>query len=158
MKKRMISALLLCGVCLLGACGEKETTSSSSYTKQTVQALARAGVFSEELEEMETDMAYQLYRFEEYEGMERDALTDSMVTRSAGGTCEMGAVLIWETEEQAEQAKEVLMDYVEEQIIANEDYRPNEIPKLEQALVEQRENTVLLVIANDMEAAKDMVK
>ena len=48
---------------------------------------------------------------------------------------------------------EALEDYVAGQITANEDYRPAEIPKLENALVKQLQHTVLLLVANDYEAA-----
>ena len=49
-------------------------------------------------------------------------------------------------------------DYVQSQIEANEDYRPGEIPKLENALVSQQGSTVLLVVANDLDAANALLK
>ena len=59
----------------------------------------------------------------------------------------------FDSEEQASKAVEALEDYVAGQITANEDYRPAEIPKLENALVKQLQHTVLLLVANDYEAA-----
>ena len=47
--------------------------------------------------------------------------------------------------------------YVQGQIEANRDYRPAEIPKLEDAVLDRRENTLLLVVAADTQAAKDAV-
>lgn len=52
----------------------------------------------------------------------------------------------------------VLEDYVASQIEENRDYRPEEIPKLENKWLEQRGSTVLLVVANDLKAAQDAVK
>lgn len=62
-------------------------------------------------------------------------------------------MLCFDSEEQASKAVEALEDYVAGQITANEDYRPAEIPKLENALVKQLQHTVLLLVANDYEAA-----
>ena len=86
-------------------------------------------------------------------GLERENMYDASVIRSAGATCEEMAVLCFDSEEQASKAVEALEDYVAGQITANEDYRPAEIPKLENALVKQLQHTVLLLVANDYEAA-----
>lgn len=74
------------------------------------------------------------------------------VVRSSGATCEEGAVLVWESTEQAEKALGALQDYVEGQIEANESYRPNEIPKLENATLKQLNNSVVMIVAADMDA------
>ena len=55
-------------------------------------------------------------------------------------------------------AAAALEDYVQGQITENENYRPAEIPKLESALVDQRGSTVLLVVANDLEAAQSALE
>ena len=62
-----------------------------------------------------------------------------------------------ETEEQAIQAKEAMKDYLQNQIDTNADYRPAEIPKLENAKLSQLGKTVLLVVANDYSAAEKAV-
>lgn len=158
MKKRL-TAVLLAFSCLfaLTACGGGGTDADpTGYTTEALTFIADAGAFSEELETLDADTAFLLYKFSDY-GLERDALTDCAVLRSAGATCEEGAVLIWETEEQAGQAEEALLDYIQGQIDANVDYRPAEIPKLEEARVSQLGSTVLLVVANDMAAAEEAV-
>ena len=77
---------------------------------------------------------------------------------SAGATCEEAAVLIFDSEDHAKAAAETLSGYVQDQIDQNRDYRPAEVPKLENKWLEQRGNTVLLVVANDLKAAQDAVK
>ena len=52
----------------------------------------------------------------------------------------------------------VLGDYVQKQIDSNRDYRPQELPKLESAVIQQRENTVLLLVAGDLEAAQGVLE
>ena len=67
-------------------------------------------------------------------------------------------MLVFSSDEQARKALTALQDYVQSQIEANEDYRPGEIPKLENALVSQQGSTVLLVVANDLDAANALLK
>ena len=122
--------------------------------------MADAGAFSEELEELDGDVAFSaLYRLGDY-GLEREDLTGCAVLRSAGGTCEEGAVLILDSEEDAKTAKKALEDYVQKQIDQNESYgyRLAEIPKLKDAYIDVRGSTVLLVVASDLDAAKSVVE
>ncbi len=127
------------------------------YSPDQVQAMADAGAFSETLEEVDGDTAFALYRLADY-GLVREDLTDCAVLRSSGATCEEAAVLVFSGEEQAGQAQKALEDYVQGQITANEDYRPAEIPKLENAGIACRGNTVMLVVANDLESALSAVE
>lgn len=91
-------------------------------------------------------------------GLEREDLTAAKVLRSAGATCEEGAVLVFTSGDQAQTAVQVLGDYVQKQIDSNRDYRPQELPKLESAVIQQRENTVLLLVAGDLEAAQGVLE
>ncbi len=147
-------ALLLGLLCLTGlaACGG----GPAPYETSAVQAMADAGAFSEELEEVDPDTAFLLYKLADH-GLERADLTGCAVLRSAGATCEEGAVLILSGEEQAEKAAEAVAAYVADQIEANAAYRPKEIPKLEDALVDRRGNTLLLAVAGDMDKARQAV-
>ena len=56
-------------------------------------------------------------------------------------------------------AQKALEDYVQGQIDANEDYgyRLAEVPKLKDAYIDVKGSTVLMVVANDLEAAKKAV-
>lgn len=60
--------------------------------------------------------------------------------------------------DQAQTAVQALGDYVQKQIDSNRDYRPQELPKLESAVIQQRENTVLLLVAGDLEAAQGVLE
>ena len=151
----MMALALAMGLSLLAGCGGKNS-GETAYTTDQVQKMVDAGAFSEQLESLDGDTAYALYKLGDYE-LSREDLTDCAVLRSAGATCEEAAVLIFADSDKAEQAEKALKDYVSGQISANRDYRPNEIPKLEGALVEQKDNSVLLVVANDMDAAKGVV-
>ena len=154
MKNKFMLALLAAAALLLCACGEKGE--EKAYSTDLVGAMVEAGAFSEPLEELDGDTAFALYRLGDY-GLAREDLSDCGVQRSAGATCEEGAVLVFSDQDKAAKALEALNAYVEGQIAANESYRPAEIPKLEGALVEQRGNTVLLVVAGDLDAAKGVI-
>ena len=116
--------------------------------------MAEAGAFSETLEELDADTAFSaLYRLESY-GLAREDLKDCAVLRSAGATCEEAAVLVLSDNQKAKSAGKALFAYIDQQIAANEDYRPAEIPKLKGAYCNTWGNTVLMVVASDMDAAK----
>ena len=149
--------LALALVLSLTACGGGGQGGGDSYETADVQAMADAGAFSEELEELDGDTAFALYRLGDA-GLSREALTACAVLRSAGATCEEGAVLVFDSAQSADAAKGALTDYIQGQIDANTDYRPAEIPKLEGALVDVRGSTVLLAVASDPDAAREAVK
>ena len=154
MKKILTAGMALVMALALAACGGnggEQNGAPPIYSTQNVADIAEAGAFSEELEELDGDTAFLLYKLGDY-GLSREDLTDCAVLRSAGATCEEAAVLIFSDSDQAETAVDALEAYVQEQIDANTDYRPAEIPKLESARIDRRAETVLLVVANDMEA------
>lgn len=159
--KKYIS-LLLAGVMAMAlvACGGQTEPEPRRFELSDVQMLADAGVFSEELEELDTDIAFALYHLADC-GLTLKDLTDASVLRSSGATCEEGAVLLFDVEDWDEKVKlavQALEDYVQSQIDTNVDYRPDEIPKLESAVVEARGNRVVLVVANDVQAAKELLE
>ena len=155
MKKRLTIALALGLILGLTACGGKNNY--AVWNADHAQAILDSGAFSEELEELDADTAFLLYKLADY-GLERETLKEATVCRSAGATCEELAVLIFDSEDSASSARDALEAYVQNQIDENTDYRPQEIPKLKSARINQREETVLFVVANDMEAAKDAVE
>ena len=90
--KKLLTIMLALALSLgMTACGGKD---SGDYKPADVQAMAEAGAFSETLEELDADTAFSaLYRLESY-GLAREDLKDCAVLRSAGATCEEGAVLV----------------------------------------------------------------
>lgn len=154
MKKLLHMTLVLALLLGLSACAKGgDNDAPPLYGTYDVAALVEAGAFSEELEELDGDTAFMLYKLADYD-LEREDLKDCAVQRSAGATCEEAAVLVFTSADKAKTAKGALEDYVQGQIEANTDYRPAEIPKLEEALVDVRGETLLLAVANDREAVE----
>jgi len=155
MKKLMCTLLAMACILGLAGCGGQSGGAASEpapWQEGDVDAILKAGACSEELEELDMDTAWMLFKLADY-GLERDSLTGGAYFRSAGGTCEEVAVLLFADEDAAEKAVEALEAYVRSQIDANADYRPADIPKLENAWLERRRATVLLAVVNDLEAA-----
>ena len=48
-------------------------------------------------------------------------------------------------------------DYVQAQLEANADYRPQEVPKLEKALIDRVDNTLLLLVASNADTVKTAI-
>lgn len=146
MKKRVFALILVClalALALAGCGGKKPFV-----VDDVVEGLNGSAAFSEALEGLERDV------FVRYYGLDGGALVDGAAYGSTGATAEEFAVLVFEDEGDAKVAEETLQGHVADQIEANRDYRPGDIPKLEKAIVERRENTVLLLVANDYEAAE----
>ena len=154
MRRFLALCLVLCSLCGLCGCGESADT--AAYTTGLLEVIKESGAFSEELESLDQETAFMVYRFGDY-GLEVESVMNCAVVRSSGATCEEGAVLVWEKKEQAEKALSALQDYVQGQIEANENYRPNEIPKLEGARVEQLGNSVVLIVAANMDVVTDVI-
>lgn len=155
--RRRITLGLAALMCLLAlaSCGGQE--GQTAWTEEQGQDILASGAFSEELEELDLDTTFLLYGLGDA-GLERENLTGGLCRRSAGATCEELAVLIFDSEETAETAAQALQTYLEGQIESNRDYRPAEIPKLEGAWVSQQGSTLLLVVADDVEAARSAVE
>lgn len=159
MKKLFSLTLALALVLGLTACGGKEND-APLYNAADVTAIDGAGAFDAELNDMEgldADIAFMLYGLEDA-GLEREDLTSCSGRRSAGATCEEAVVLVFTDSDKAETAADALKDYIQHQIDENTDYRPAEIPKLENAYIDRRGESVLLVVASDIDAAKKAVE
>lgn len=149
MKKLLPSFLAL--VLLLSSCGGK--TADSYYDLQATQALVDAGAFSVELEALEADL---LYDFSGY-GMDISKLTGSKAL-TASGYAEQVSVTIWKTEDDAKAAAVSFEEYLQDMKDTYKSYAPLEVDKLEHAILQQKGNSVLLIVPADAEAAQAAVE
>ncbi len=148
MKKRVLPLILVC-VLALSACGGREEPFD---VKDTAKALLEAeGVFSEELIPLEQTV------FVPFLGIDDEKLTDGAVYVSSGSTAEELAVLEFESEDAAADALAQLEEHLASQKESNVDYRPQEMPKLEKAVLQRRKNTVLFLVANDYNGAAEVI-
>lgn len=155
--KRMMG-LLLAALCLAGlaACGSKTRGDSQPWTQEQAQAVLDSGAFTEELTAVDETTAFALYHLGDYD-LNAEQMSACFVRKAAGESCEELALLTFEDDAAAQAAGDALKDYVQSQIDANEGYRPAGVANLKNAWNECRGNTVLLVVAGDLDAAKAAV-
>lgn len=128
----------------LAACGEK---AQEFDVDATPKALMEAGAFSEDLEELEEVILLRLYE------MDESKVSKAAGFASTGLTAEEVAVFQMVDEQAAQDAEALLQAHLEYQKESNVDYRPNEMPKLDKAVVERRGRTLLFLVASDYAAA-----
>lgn len=156
MMKHSLSKLLClaAALCLLlGACSAPADSGSAAFDPEAAtQAVLDSGAFSVELTELDAAL---LYDFSGY-GLDSSTLTASKAY-SASGFAEQVSVTVWKDEAAAQAAVDMFKTYLEDMAATYKDYAPAEVPKLENAVLEQRGSSVLLAVANDAGAAKTAV-
>ncbi len=151
LSKLMILAAALC--LLLGACSSPAGSGTVFDPETATQAVLDSGAFSVELTELDAAM---LYDFSGY-GLDGSTLTASKAY-SASGFAEQVSVTVWKDEASAQAAVDMFKTYLEDMATTYQDYAPAEVPKLENAVLEQRGTSVLLAVSNDADAAKTAVE
>ena len=101
-------------------------------------------------------MAWDIYGLESA-GLTQDQLVDGSLWNSSGADCEQLALLIFSDAGGAEAAVGAMETYLQNQIDSNRDYRPAEVPKLEDPFLQQAGESVLLVVSPDTQAVKDLL-
>lgn len=151
MKKLLFAALTLALILALAACGGKDGE-AAPFSPDDATALLDSGAFSEALESIDRDTACDLY------GIDELTVIASAVYGSTGTTAEELAIFTLRDEEAAQAALTALGHRIEDQKADMADYLPDEVPKLEKAILERRGNSVLLVVANDYAPVEELLK
>ena len=145
--KRILPVMLALCLCLT-ACGGGEDEGYDPAN--TAQALLDSGAFSQALDALDKDTACEAL----YGGLDPDTVEECAVYASLSAGAEEIAVFKLSGAEAAETALTALEDRVAEQREALESYQPEEVGKLDSAIVERKGNTVVLVVAEDHELAR----
>lgn len=140
-------------LCLtLTACGGGGGGSAAFDPDAAAQALLDSGAFSDALEEVDTSVAATLY------GVDAGDITAGKVYMSLSAGAEEIAVLVMADADSAAAALEGLEAHVADQRAALENYQPDEVSKLDGAILEQRGNSVLLAVCADPQAARTAIE
>ncbi len=151
MKKMLCLLMALVLFVAAAGCGSKEPAVKEPFDPAvTTQKLIDAGVFSGEMMEFDHNLLFVLP--EDAAGYQ-----GSVVYFNMFGISEVAAVICAADEESAIAVKQALSDWVETNKIGESNYRPAEAEKLDNAILEVRGNTVLLVVAADAEKAKSVI-
>ena len=142
-------AILLAALALaaLAACGGKDPAPAGYDPESTSKALLESGAFEQELSQLDADMASA------YLGLESEPEAAVVYTSLEGGYEEL-AVLTRAAAEAAAAAKTAVAAHVAAQTETETEvqYKPEDLPKLKEAVVRQAGSTVVLVVAADYDA------
>ena len=141
----LLAALL--AALLLTACsagGEKKPLPAAEDLAKT---MLDSGVFADALEAADPDIAAYLYGLAETDGVELHSWL------STGATAEEFSLFVCADDAALKTVRESVDARLEFQKRTFADYAPDEVPKLEGALVRVRDNTLALCVAADPEKA-----
>jgi len=141
MKKRVILPLLVLAA-VLTSCGKSAET--TPYQITDAKALTDAGAFSGIMTEVDNDVVPLLYGIEEAAVVECVCYAATNTSVSADEV----AVFVMEDADGAAAAAAACKQRVSDQIDIYRDYGPDQVPRLEDAVILQRDNTVLLAIGD----------
>ena len=142
--KTSLTALLAALLLVLPACSGGESSAAPYDPAATAQALLESGAFQQELGSLAPEMAVP------YLGLTQEPEEAVLYTSMEGGYEEL-AVLSFADEAAAQTALGEVEAHVAAQAEteAEVQYKPEDLPKLNDARVEQAGDTVLLVVAAD---------
>lgn len=150
--KRILSvlAVLLALVLLLAACsgpGKKPLPAPDELAR----TLLESGVFSEALEEADPDIASYLYGLTEADAVELHSWL------STGATAEELTLFVCGDDAVLKTLRESADARLEFQKQTFADYAPDEVPKLEKAVVRVRDRVMVVCVAADPEKAAKLL-
>jgi hypothetical protein len=157
MRKSVLGSAAVCGmitlllaVITLAAAGCRTTVRDIDMNQLAEQLNANIR-FSEPLAALEAENAERLYRIDQSDVGEVAAYIGSGAT--------VDEFSIWKTtdDEAAERVKERIQARIREQKEGYADYKPEEVPKLEHAVLIQNGSYVILCISEDAENAKKII-
>ena len=145
--KKLAVILTALALAALAACGGKDPAPAGYDPETTAKALLDSGAFTQELSQLDADMVSA------YLGLEQEPKEAVVYTSLEGGYEEL-AVLAMADEDAAAGAKEAVEAHVTAQTETETEvqYKPEDLPKLKNAVVRQAGNTVVLVVAADYDA------
>ena len=147
--KRMIAFLLLTAALVgLMGCGGKETPFDGAALAQDLLA---SSAFSVALDELPSSKASVFYN------VDGSKVVSAVMYHGSGISKEQFAIFEAADEAAAKDMVSVLQSLVDEWIEADRSYAPAEVPKLESAVLRQHGKNVILVVANDGDAAAKIV-
>lgn len=140
MKK--IFGLALALTLLLAACSAGPDV--AGYTTGDAERLLDAGAFSGEMEELDRYAVSMLYGIDETDISE----CAGYMAINASVSADEVTVLVLAGEDEAKAAVEACQKRVEKQIDSYETYCPDQVPRLKDAVILRRGNTVLFAVGD----------
>ena len=143
-----VSAAVSASALLLVSCGSQQTkdVDIEALAGEIVQTVS----FDDTLEEIDDSMISMMYDISGYQ--------DAVLYKGSGATAEEVALFRMENNEDAKTALSEAKAHIQSQIDAYESYMPDEVSRLEDAVVRQDGVYVSVVVSADPAAAEDLLK
>ena len=150
MKRYKIAAVLLAVLFIFGlsACGSGKTADPAA----ALQTIRDSVPFSEELTELDKTAVCKNYDLEETD------LAGCAAAIGSGATAENAVVIEGTDRAAARRVEAALRAFLDDWIEGYSDYKPEEVPKLEQAVLKVKGNYVILCVSADSGRAAAVVK
>lgn len=150
MRKKRFACLGLTMILAMAVAGCGTGTEEKTMDAQALATeLAENVEYSDELNEIDSEMAEALYQI--------DTAQNAYVYVSSGATAEEVAVFEFEDAEDAKEAVEAANTRIQEQKDSFAAYVPEEVDKLEHAMVQQSGRYLAVCVTDDRDTAKDIV-
>lgn len=147
------ASLLLLAVCFIMALSAGCSSHEKVYDVNLLaDSLEDSGAFSDILSEVDIKIAAALYGFDEAD------VAESKLLCSTGATTEEIGIFKCVDKAAAARVLAFAQKRVESQRTAYESYAPAEMPKLDEAIVEQKGVYVFYIVSNDAEVAVGAIK
>lgn len=145
MRKTWLAALV--AALLLASCGGN--TAKDVDIEALAQEIVSSVAFDDTLEAIDGSMIPMLYDIDGY--------ADAVLYKGSGATAEEVALFKMESPSDAKAACEEARAHIQSQIEAYESYMPDEVSRLEDAVVRQDGNYVSVIVSADPEAAEKLL-
>jgi predicted small lipoprotein YifL len=144
-----LSAILLCAA--LAACGtQRQAPAKQPRASDVVQAVAQTLTFKDQMMTLEDRVIPNIYN------VDMDKLADKCCyVSSSGATAEEISVFRVKDAADLQMAKDAISERIEDQKIAFENYVPEEMVKIQNAVVLEKGDYILLVLADEVSGVKD---
>ena len=147
MKKTGLLAVLTAGVLLLAGCGgEAKTIDAQALAK----SLATEIKYDDTLKELTADEISMLVDLPED--------VDSVMYAGSGYTAEEVGVFTAKDSNQAKETMEDVQKYLDDQADSFQDYVPEETKRIGNAVLEQKNQYVVLCVSGDSDQAKEIIE
>lgn len=153
MKRIAASAVaILMALTLFSGCSQTGSKTITAPTDEVAQKLMDSLSFEYPLNQLPEDAANRLYK------LEGEILEEQAVYVGTGGAL-ADEVSVWRVkdEKDAKTVQEAAEKRVENQKASFQDYVPEEMPKLEKAVIQVDGDTIILCVSSDPEKAKEVI-
>lgn len=116
-----------------------------------VEQMSEDITFTDQFAPLDSENANRVY------GVDADLVEDSTAMVGSGATAESIAMFKAVDAKSAQEIEEQLGVFIDGYIEGYSDYKPEEVPKLESAIIERKDVYVVLCISADNDAAKSVI-